>query len=285
MIGKVQGLFEARLVQLRDANLAIYEIGPRTKPPIVLLHGFMTSALTWHAIYPALRNHHRVILVDLPGSGRSRARGARSWTTCSAVAMLIELFDTIALDAPIVVGSQLGGSLAASLAANHPTRVSRLIVIAAGALGEARTNTRLYRTLTLPVLGPLVAWSFPYWIFVRKWAAGYGPDYWPDAVILAAYYEQFCERGAEMARFGLDIRYSYRDSFDEVAGRIAGLDVPTLLIYGTAGGGIPSTTGRRFAKLLPHSSLIFLPGCGAFPQEESPASVVAAILNFLGDAK
>lgn len=114
---------------------------------------------------------------------------------------------------------------------------------------------------------------------------GYGPDYWPDAVILAAYYEQFCERGAEMARFGLDIRYSYRDSFDEVAGRIVGLDVPTLLIYGTAGGGIPSTTGRRFANSSPIRNLSSYPGVVLFPQEESPASVVAAILNFLGDAK
>ncbi|MDQ2583478.1 alpha/beta fold hydrolase [Saccharothrix yanglingensis] len=283
MIG-ARALGEGRVVGLGDADVHVYEVGPADGPPVVLLHGFLTSATTWRDVHPVLAERHRVVLVDLPGCGRSPAPRARGWTAARAADLLVELFDALGLDAPVVVGSQMGGSLAAWLAARHPHRVSRLVVLAAGALGEGAANLGLYRALARPVLGPALARLFPYRVFAAKWAAAHGPDHRPDPAAVRAYHRQFRARGAEMARFALGVRLSYGESFDALAGPLEGLDVPTLLLFGAADRLVPPSTGHRFAELVPGSRLVLLPGCGDFPQEEAAAAVAASVTGFLAEA-
>lgn len=86
-----------------------------------------------------------------------------------------------------------------------------------------------------------------------------------------------------MARFGLGVRTSYGDSFDALADDLSRFTAPTLLLFGAEDRVVPLSTGQRFADLLPNSRLHLLPGCGDFPQEESPAVVAAAITQFLDD--
>jgi pimeloyl-ACP methyl ester carboxylesterase len=86
-----------------------------------------------------------------------------------------------------------------------------------------------------------------------------------------------------MARFALGIRLSYGESFDALAGPLAGLDVPTLLLFGADDLLVPPATGRRFAELIPGSRLVLLPGCGDFPQEEDPVAVTNAMTAFLAE--
>lgn len=272
---------EGRLVTLRDTALHIYRAGPAEGTPVVLLHGFMTNASTWRHVCPALARRHPVVLVDLPGYGRSPDPGPTRWTADRCADLLVELFDSLDLRAPVVVGSQMGGSLAAWLAARHPARVSKLVVMAAGALGETAGNLGLYRLLSTPVLGRVVARLFPRRLFAAKWAAAHGPGHRPEPAAVAAYHRQFRDRAPVMARVGLDVRGSYGETFDALATRLAGLPVPALLLFGEQDRVVPPSTGHRFADLLPDSRLVLLPDCGDFPQEEQPVRVGAEILAFL----
>ncbi|OLR94842.1 alpha/beta fold hydrolase [Actinokineospora bangkokensis] len=280
----LSALGAGRTIALDGADLRVYEAGPVDGPPVVLLHGFLTNATTWRDVWPALAERHRVVLVDLPGCGGSPAPRAGGWTAGTAAGLLVSLFDALDLAAPAVVGSQMGGSLAAWLAALHPDRVSRLVVMAAGALGEGAANLGLYRALATPVLGPLVARLLPRGSFEQKWAAAHGPASTPDPDAVAAYHQQFATRGAVMARFALGVRLSYGESFDALAGPLDGLAVPTLLLFGAEDRLVPPSTGRRFAELIPGSRLVLLPGCGDFPQEEAPEAVAAAVAAFLAEA-
>lgn len=283
MSAGVWELGQGRTVELADADVHVYQTGRPDGPPVVLLHGFLTSAVTWRHVHPVLARQHRVLLVDLPGCGRSPDPRSDGWTADRCADLLVELFDTLGLRAPDVVGSQMGGSLAAWLAARHPDRVSRLVVMAAGALGENPANLGLYRLLCAPVLGGVVARLFPRRVFATKWAAAHGPGYRPDPLAVTTYHRQLRERGPAMARFGLGVRLSYGQSFEVLAGPLAGLPVPTLLLFGEEDKLVPPSTGRRFAELLPASRLVLLPGCGDFPQEERPAEVAAAVAAFLDE--
>jgi len=275
------GLDGGRLVPLATADLHVYEQGPPDGPPVILLHGFLTSAFTWRQVWPTLAQRHRVVLVDLPGCGRSPDPRIRDWSAARCADLLVELFDALELTAPAVVGSQMGGSVAAWLAGTHTDRIGKLIVMAAGALGEGATNLSLYRALATPFVGPVLARCFPRGLFAAKWAAVHGPGHEPDPDAVATYHQQLQLRGTVMARVGLGIRLSYGESFDALASLIAGLPVPTLLLFGEADRLVPPTTGLRFSELLPDSRLILLPGCGDFPQEERSNEVAAAIRTFL----
>lgn len=282
MTPRPAGLEGGRLVALADADLHVYEEGPDDGAPIVLLHGFLTSAFTWRRVYPALARDNRVFLVDLPASGRSPdPRG--TWSADRCAELLAQLFDALNLRAPTVVGSQMGGSLAAWFATRHPDRVGRLVIMAAGALGETKANLTLYRLLANPLIGPGLARRFPRRAFEERWRAAHGPDHVEEDEATAYYFEQLRSRGHAMAKMGLGVRFSYRDSFDALAAPIRGLELPTLLIFGEADPLVPPTTGSRFKALLPDARLVVIPGCGDFPQEEHPTRVAAEILDFLAE--
>ncbi|UMP00008.1 alpha/beta fold hydrolase [Amycolatopsis sp. EV170708-02-1] len=274
-------LGEGRTIELPGESLHVYETGPPDGPPVVLLHGYLTSALTWRDIHPVLAETHRVIAVDLPGCGRSPAPSRSDWTAGRAADLIAGLFDALGLSTAAVVGSQMGGSLAAWFATRHPRRVSRLVVMAAGALGESSANLTLYRALATPGLGSLLARLFPYRAFTRLWAAAHGPDHRLDPGPTRIYHEQFRRHGQAMTRFGLGVRLSYGASYDALARPLTALGIPTLLLFGDADRLVPPSTGERFASLIPGSRLILLPGCGDFPQEEAPVVVAATIKEFL----
>ncbi|MEV8057717.1 alpha/beta hydrolase [Streptomyces antimycoticus] len=270
-----------RLVELTDGQVRVYEKGQPDGPALVFLHGFLTSAFTWRNVHPAYTGRYQVILVDLPGSGGSPAPRGGRWDADRWVRLVAELLDELGVDKAILVGSQMGGSLAAWFTALRPERVDRLVLMAAGALGEAEANLTLYRLLAHRRLGPWISRLFPKRMFERRWLAAHGPEYNPEPGVVDCYFRQFRRQGAEMARVGLDLRLSYGERFDALAGPISGLAVPTLLIFGAEDRLVPVSTGQRFASLLPDATLVVLPGCGDFPQEERPKEIAEAVTEFL----
>jgi pimeloyl-ACP methyl ester carboxylesterase len=84
---------------------------------VLLLHAGVLAGWMWDAHLAALRDHH-VLVVDLPGFGRS---AGREWTSAAAVAgECAELVRRRAHDGRAhVVGLSLGGSVGLWLAARH----------------------------------------------------------------------------------------------------------------------------------------------------------------------
>ncbi|WP_415914075.1 alpha/beta fold hydrolase [Paraburkholderia sp. J12] len=100
-------------------------------PPIVFVHG-LSGQMRNFAYLPidALARHHRVILIDRPGTGYS-TRGPRSAANVYAQAeTVVRFFAALGLDKPVLVGHSLGGAVALAVALNHPQAVSRLALIA-----------------------------------------------------------------------------------------------------------------------------------------------------------
>jgi pimeloyl-ACP methyl ester carboxylesterase len=83
--------------------------------PLVMIHGLGGSARSWDRVSPALAEKRRLILLDLPGHGRSQSGSAAD--TFEAITNSVEEFlvqqKLIAVD---VVGSSLGGRIVLELA-------------------------------------------------------------------------------------------------------------------------------------------------------------------------
>lgn len=145
-----------------------------TGPPIVLVHGLSGSSRWWVRNIRPLAERFRVHAVDLIGFGSSR-RGYR-FVLSEAADYLARWMQQIGLEGAGLVGHSMGGYIVAELAADHPDRVARLVLVDAAALPFDRSipfhglsmigELRSVRPSFLPTLlydalraGPWTLWS------------------------------------------------------------------------------------------------------------------------------
>lgn len=103
---------------------------PRTAanaPPILLIHGWGASGFYWCKTAHTLAATARVIVPDLPGTGRSLPV-LKTRNMFDQVAALIELLDELDVEQVQVIGHSMGGAMALLLADALPERVKRLVL-------------------------------------------------------------------------------------------------------------------------------------------------------------
>ena len=127
-------------------------------PPMVLLHGLSANANCWSAVIAAgLAPDHRVIAPDLRGRARS-GKPDSGYGMADHAADIIGLMDALHLPQVVLVGHSFGGYLAIYLAAHHPDRFSRLVVIDAALQINPRVGELLKPSLDrLDHISPSVA--------------------------------------------------------------------------------------------------------------------------------
>ncbi|RCV56850.1 alpha/beta fold hydrolase [Marinitenerispora sediminis] len=119
------------------AGAAAAEGPGRDRPPVLLLHGFgSTAELNWGRT-GWLRALHlagaRTIAPDLPGHGRSpRPHAADRYTPARLVEEVLRLLDALGEPRVDVLGYSMGARLAWELAAGHPDRVRRAVLAGFG---------------------------------------------------------------------------------------------------------------------------------------------------------
>jgi pimeloyl-ACP methyl ester carboxylesterase len=96
--------------------------------PVVLLHGWPQTWYEWRRIIPALAARYSVVAPDLRGLGDSSrpATGYDKRTVAEDVYLLLQKLD---LGRVFLVGHDWGGPVAYALAAAHPERVRRLVLL------------------------------------------------------------------------------------------------------------------------------------------------------------
>src|SRR4051794_39153366 len=123
-----------RILDLPGGEMQALEGGPRSGPPIVLIHCFTCAMDWWDGMLPMLERRHRVIAVDLLGHGGSE-KPASGYTIPHQADTVAEALNHLGVRAAEVVGHSLGGTIAVAVAERHPDLASR-VVIADTASGE-----------------------------------------------------------------------------------------------------------------------------------------------------
>src|ERR671913_1388101 len=130
-----------RLSERDRLNALAFEVAG-SGPPLILLHGLSGSGRWWGRNVPAFADSFRPYAVDLPGFGASRrVRWSRLDDT---VDRLADWIAAEGLAQAHIAGHSLGGAVAARLAARHPERIDRLVLV------DAAIRLRGTRTIARP---------------------------------------------------------------------------------------------------------------------------------------
>jgi haloalkane dehalogenase len=102
--------------------------------PVIFFHGEPTWSFLWRKVIPpVVAAGYRAIAPDLPGFGRSDKPVDVGWYSYDRhVEMIAPLLDELDLQDATVVVHDWGGPIGLRLAAEHPDRISRIVVLDTG---------------------------------------------------------------------------------------------------------------------------------------------------------
>ncbi len=240
--------------------------------PLLYLHSALAEATDWNPILDALAAGHDVIAPVHPGfpgsGGLERIDGV-----FDLVLHYADLLDQLQLRRVHIVGSSLGGWIAAEIATIYPERVGTLILVDAAGLwlDEAPMQEvfgappgeladRLFHDQQHPVAQMLhaagnTAWEAP-------------P---PDEVLLA--FHQSNEATAKIAWNP----YFHNPALESRLDRIT---APTLVLWGVDDRLIPRAHGERYRDRIRAAILHTIPACGHLPALEQPGALAGEVAAF-----
>ncbi len=261
-------------------------------PPLLLVHGLMTSSYSWRYVLAPLGERFTVYAPDLPGAGAS-GKPARRYGAADTARFLGELLDALGIRGCPVVGNSMGGYLCMRLALDDPGAMSRLVNIHSPGFPELRLHA-LRAALALPGLAAGLAW------FVRR-----RPLRWAHAHV---HYRDESLKSLEEAKvYGVPLATregsrafvsilkntmdvgemtQFQARLKRLRAAGAPFPVPLLLLWAREDPMVPPAFGPRYAAAIPSARLAWIEQASHFAQVDQPAATAAAILGFLdgGDA-
>ncbi|HUH13090.1 MAG TPA: alpha/beta fold hydrolase [Longimicrobiales bacterium] len=244
-------------------------------PVVVLAHGFAGSARNWRPQVRALRDRYRVVTTDARGHARSPAPDvAAAYRQDALVGDLAAVVEEASGAAPAVVGGlSMGAAVALLLALARPERVRALVLasLPAGSRSGQDIAARAERFAEaieregIEAAGARFAW---------------GPESGLDPAGAALVRQGFLEHPPHGLVHTLRELLASWPSVEALAPRLASVQIPTLVVAGTAD---RASLGpcRELAKALPAAELEEIPGAGHVVNLAAPAAFNAALRRFL----
>lgn len=116
--------------RVNNINLHYVEAGTNSEEPIILLHGFPQSWLTWRYVIPHLMKNHLVLAVDLRGYGDSdKPAGIKGYDKSTMASDIYELIKQLDLENVTLVGHDRGARVARRFALDYPVKVAGIGLI------------------------------------------------------------------------------------------------------------------------------------------------------------
>ncbi|NBD07926.1 alpha/beta fold hydrolase [Corallococcus silvisoli] len=242
-------------------------------PPILLLHGLGSSGSDWEAVAPRLSAHHRVVVPDARGHGRSD-KPAGAYGVALFARDIAALCDGLGLSGVHVVGLSMGGMMGFQLAVDRPDLVRSLTVINSGPDMVARTLRRKLefaaRLGVLRLLGP------------RALAKRIAPRLFPKP-------EQEALRRRAVESLGANAPDVYLRATRGLAGwsvldRLKDVACPVLVLHSERDY-TPLAAKQAYTALLPDAWLRVLTDSGHAAPVDQPGQVVDAVEGFLREVE
>ena len=241
--------------------------------PVVLIHGFPLNRKMWQPQIGALAESGcRVICPDLLGFGESPL--ADQPVTMSLYAdALIRLLDHLDIDKAVVGGMSMGGYVLLNLVERYPERLLGAMYLVTRAAADDAAGREKRTMLAAEVEnGNLLAVPEA---FVQVLFAAQTPGERPE---LVSEVRRWMDSTPAKGVVGGLLAMRDRDDYIE---RLAGLNLPSLVVGAEQDMAVPPEHARGLADGLPDAELKIIPGAGHMANLERPDLFNQALLEFL----
>jgi pimeloyl-ACP methyl ester carboxylesterase len=229
----------------------------------------------WRRQLPAIVGAgYRVVAFDNRGFGFSD-KPAHGYTNAAYARLVVALLDSLGISSAVLVGHSMGGAIATEVALAYPERVRGMVLVDAAGYGVRWPG--VLKIVRWPVIGGLATSFRSRWVTGRILRSTFADPRKVTEADVDQYYAPVPDRAYGRALRG--VLHEFR--FDTLAGRLAGVQTPTLILWGDADRWIGVSDGSRFARELPRSEFVLLQRTGHDAPEESADQVNRVLLDFL----
>jgi pimeloyl-ACP methyl ester carboxylesterase len=265
--------YQQRALAANGQTLAITEYSTPgiARPPLLLLHGIGSRAISWWPVVDPLAAHFHLYALDLRGHGAS-TKPLTGYLLPDYAADLAAVIDALGLDCPRILGHSLGGLVALTWATHHPCRAAAIALEDTALRSQPETLQAFDGWLTLAALPVADAAAY----YARE-----HPD-WSPADCLRRAESITATAQSVFAELRADAEANLANGGDRIA-PLANIHSPLLLLHGdlASGGMVVPDDAARLAMTLPQTRLVRVPGAGHAIHRDHPAAFLAAVIPFL----
>lgn len=251
-------------------------------PPVLLVHGWLSSSRVWEGLAGRLAQRFTVYTLDLTGFGESD-KPLSGYGVRNGSRLLYAFCAHFGLTRTSIVAHDLGGNMAVKLAADHPDVVGKLTLVAVPANEEQIDLPTPLWLATLPLVGSLF---YALGRAVRPVRAMWMRPFVSDPEDLPEEVLDDAARSTPAA-----VQKSLSTTRREISGgRLARqarmLKGPLLLVAGEEDQIVDPQSVGTWSRIADGAEVVLIDGCGHLPMLERTSEFNAHVLAFLtGDAR
>ena len=244
--------------------------------PVVLVHGSgpgVTAYANWRLTIPQLASRLHVLAPDMVGFGYTQRPAEVAYDLDTWVGQLVGFLDALGLEKASLVGNSFGGALALRVAARHPDRVDRLVLMgAAGVPFELTAGLDAVWGYQPSV--PAMRALLDIFAYDRSLVS----DELAEVRYRASVEPGFQEAFAQMFPAP---RQRWVDSLATPEEELAALPHRTLVVHGREDQVIPLANSLHLLQVIPDCRLHVFGRCGHWTQIEHADAFSELVADFL----
>jgi pimeloyl-ACP methyl ester carboxylesterase len=247
---------------------------------IVLVHGFLSSTISFRQLLPGLTKEYKVIALDLPGFGQSEKSKSFIYKLSNLGQLIIDFLDKLNIQNAILIGHSMGGQICMHAAKKAPDRIDKLIL-----LGCCSYVKRASRSLIACSYLPMFTWGMRSWIQKKDIKQNLLSVLHDSKLVTQEMIDGYSKPISEAAFINSLIRLLRHREGDMSSEELREINQPVLMIWGKEDKVIPVKTGYRLKHDLPNAELIVYEKCGHLMMEEKPKEITTEIIRFIEKAE
>jgi pimeloyl-ACP methyl ester carboxylesterase len=268
----------------RFGEVAVYENGDHSNPPLLLLHGqnAAASAAEWRHPFHLLADRYHVYAPDLLGYGLS-SRPDIPYTPELYIELIEEILREVVQAPAVVVASSLTSAYAIEVASANPEWVTALVLVCPTGIKrlteQSVSGEVTERVFALPVIGEGIFHgiaSRPSIRYFLQEQSYYDRDLVTDELV-DRYYRTAHVRGAWHAPAAFVSGKLYHDASDAWRALQQGI----LLVWGREATFTPISDAAAFLALNPRAELAEVSHASVLPHDEQPQQFANVVLGWL----
>ncbi|GIU81135.1 MAG: alpha/beta fold hydrolase [Acidobacteria bacterium] len=247
------------------------KLGTDSKNVCVFLHAFPLDREMWQPQVEALKEKMQVILIDLPGFGKSLP--IKNLSMEFMASEVIRTLDSLKIEKAIFVGLSMGGYVIFNLYRLFPQRVSAMVLCdtTPASDSEERKSMRFELIEQIKSQGVEVLAQQMLPNLVSKHTA------LNNTLLMEWLRQKFLNVNPEAAVSALKAMADRKDHTEW----ISNINVPTLLIFGEEDKVTNIEMAEKMNSVIANSSLVRIANAGHYSNLENPEGFNSALIGFI----